>query len=792
MSSADLARGDGLAIDSALRATSRGISPATLLEIVKGLVARGTPALGAAMLRSLGAPLLADPAIRQLATQLAAMRSRTMPRDAQRSHEAANRRALEAVGIAVPDTALALVDDDMVDVVVDVAGLAHPIVRIATDDDPGVPMPAAALRFRLTDDERAMIAKAWPPFVGLVGLPSAHLLAELLAVENGRHVAPAYVAFESDARAILGWLRCADHGAAIRSGRLRVSLGVAAVERHVAAMRETTAIPPIRSLVVLRPDSGLAGACRLLPERTAEAWSAASAALAGRAQARVAARLPDDLVRVYRAVRRGEGKLRVAGIVQRHTKVVRGMMVELLAAFEALGHETTAITEPEAMPLVDRSRPFADRDFDLVVAVNYLRAHPDRFVPVELPFVSWMQDGVSFAMDRAAGRAQSATDLLVAASPGFWETNFGYPPGQSVQAANLTSWRTYGRIGDSVREAGAPDVVYVGHGWESAELVGRSRCASPVAATIVAGFVGECRARLARGEYPPGFERMRILAGEIARHGVHVGDNGQGLYWTCQTAFDRLVRHEALEWAAAWARARRRRFAIYGAGWEKHPTLASFAAGEIENGEPLGRLCRDAAVTLHANGNASLHQRLLDGFAAGGLVLTRWNPADEMPRHARALAARAESEGWRSVADLEAATLSDAAVREERDALERTLGCWLRPTGDARRTNDVEVIRRTAFWPAETQHDDGLLRQLCGHGGLMTTEGAADIDGFERTVYRSRDELFTLLDRVTSNTEARDDLRTATRECVRRRFTMESLASRIVGAMTGLVLRGTA
>lgn len=789
MPAADCARGDAKAIDTALRAAARGISPATLLEIVKGLVARGTPVLGAAMLQSLGAPLLADPAIRQLAAQLAAMRNRTLPRDAQRSHEAANRRALEAVGIALPDTALALVDDDSVDVVVDVAGLAHPIVRPGIHAG-GAPAPTTALRFALTDDECAAVAQAWPPFVGLVGLPGSHILEQLLAVENGRHVRPAFVAFESDARAILGWLRSGNYATAIRSGRLRVSLGVAAVERHVAAMRETIAIPPIRSLVVLRPDSGLAGACRFLPERTAEAWSAANAALAERAQARVAARIPDDLVRVYRAVHRGEGKLRVAGIVQRHTKVVRGMMIELLAAFEALGHETTAITEPEAMPLVDKSRPFVDRDFDLVVAINYLRAHPDRFVPVDLPFVSWMQDGVTFAMDRAAGRAQSPTDLLVAASPGFWETNFGYPRGQSVQAANLTSWRTYGRIGETAREAGAPDVVYVGHGWESAEDVGRARCASPLAAEIVAGFVAACRRRLASGDYPTGFERMRILAAEIARCGVNVGDNGQGLYWACQTAFDRLVRHEALGWAAEWASSRGKRFAIYGQGWEKHATLAPFAAGEIENGEPLARLCRDAAVTLHANGNASLHQRLLDGFAAGGLVLTRWNPADEMPRHARALADRAQRDGWRTFEELRVAAEREALTRDHRDALERMLGCWLRPTGDARRTSDVEVIRRTGFWPAETQNDDGLLRQLCGHGGLMTTEGAADIGGFDRTVYRTREELFALLDRVTSNDDARDELRLAPRECIRRQFTMESLASRIVDAMTGLVLRG--
>src|SRR4029434_1442024 len=66
--------------------------------------------------------------------------------------------------------------------------------------------------------------------------------------------------------------------------------------------------------------------------------------------------------------------------------------------------------------------------------------------------------------------------------------------------------------------------------------------------------------------------------------------------------YDRLFRHEALEWAAEWALARKRTFKIFGRGWENHPTLKQFACGEVESGYALRCLYQASSISLQING----------------------------------------------------------------------------------------------------------------------------------------------------------------------------------------------
>jgi len=260
---------------------------------------------------------------------------------------------------------------------------------------------------------------------------------------------------------------------------------------------------------------------------------------------------------------------------------------------------------------------------------------------------------------------------------------------------------------------------------------------------------------------------------------------GHLLYWTIQSLYDRLFRHQALDWAARWCAARGRRFAIYGKGWEQHPTLGQYAAGVVENGPALGRLCRDAGVVLHANGNASLHQRLLDGIAAGGCVLTRWNPADDVPRFARQLQHQLHAT---SVKTLRAAMERDAALREVVSGFEASLGCTVAANRDA----DRAAIRATGLWPLDTLEDAAFYRQLSAANSFLTPHGAADLDGFHATTYRSADELASLLDRVFGSPGERDALRLPLRGSVQASFTMEWLASAIVAKMSSMLERATA
>ncbi|MBF0398970.1 MAG: glycosyltransferase family 1 protein, partial [Desulfobacterales bacterium] len=86
----------------------------------------------------------------------------------------------------------------------------------------------------------------------------------------------------------------------------------------------------------------------------------------------------------------------------------------------------------------------------------------------------------------------------------------------------------------------------------------------------------------------------------------------------------RIYRHEPLEWLSQAGY----NLALYGNGWEKHPTLAKHARGWINNGEELCKLFNASKINLcvHQIGNYS--SRVFDGIASGGFFLMRYHPAD--------------------------------------------------------------------------------------------------------------------------------------------------------------------
>jgi hypothetical protein len=109
--------------------------------------------------------------------------------------------------------------------------------------------------------------------------------------------------------------------------------------------------------------------------------------------------------------------------------------------------------------------------------------------------------------------------------------------------------------------------------------------------------------------------------------------------WYLWRLCDRLFRHQALMWAAEWAQRRGASLRIYGNGWDRHPTLARFSTGAAENGRELLCVYRGSKINLQLMPAKFLHQRALDGMAAGGFFLTRTRPSDQRsPQFAELLA----------------------------------------------------------------------------------------------------------------------------------------------------------
>ncbi|MEO1535634.1 MAG: hypothetical protein AAFS11_08770, partial [Planctomycetota bacterium] len=83
--------------------------------------------------------------------------------------------------------------------------------------------------------------------------------------------------------------------------------------------------------------------------------------------------------------------------------------------------------------------------------------------------------------------------------------------------------------------------------------------------------------------------------------------------------YDRCRRHEALGWAARACGDNGWRLAIYGDGWDTHPTLAAHARGRVAHGMELCSAYNAARVTLDTSTLSGFHQRIAECVLSGGI-----------------------------------------------------------------------------------------------------------------------------------------------------------------------------
>jgi hypothetical protein len=89
-----------------------------------------------------------------------------------------------------------------------------------------------------------------------------------------------------------------------------------------------------------------------------------------------------------------------------------------------------------------------------------------------------------------------------------------------------------------------------------------------------------------------------------------------------------LFRQQALGWVADLADDLGLDFGLYGKGWDSHPRFAKYARGTIAYGQELEAHTRSTKINLQIVPSYCLHQRFLDGLAAGGFFLVREHASD--------------------------------------------------------------------------------------------------------------------------------------------------------------------
>ncbi len=330
---------------------------------------------------------------------------------------------------------------------------------------------------------------------------------------------------------------------------------------------------------------------------------------------------------------------RVLFLTTRFSTVLQHSTRDLAAAFEQSGWATRVPIEPSAHHAYLRRnllRHLADFQPDLVVQIDHLRhEHRDLFPP-QVPFVCWIQDDLPNLMMREAGKAVGVRDFVLTAAPQIYVNDYDYPSRQCITFAKRTHLRA---MEPSSRRAWLHDLAFVSNASQvprdfAEKLVRDFSTAGELLESVVRA---SCDAIMQRYEQGECFETVAqvqsILCDDARQRGCTWNDSGLPallagrLFAALNNA---LYRQQALGWVVEITRERGLDLGLYGAGWEDHPEFAPFARGTIEYGSALEDLTRRTRINLQIVPYSCMHQRLLDGVAAGGFFLIREHPVDRL------------------------------------------------------------------------------------------------------------------------------------------------------------------
>ncbi len=348
----------------------------------------------------------------------------------------------------------------------------------------------------------------------------------------------------------------------------------------------------------------------------------------------------------YEQIRGGDAA-RVMVVTSRYSTYVKHSADDLAQAFGGLGHETHILMEPDrhalltALHYVDRIRGF---DPDLIIAINYPRSVFGDTLPEGWPYVCWVQDAMAHlfggAKDSAAG-SKGALDFLAGHVYTEAVANAGYAPEAVLEHPVCVSTTKFhaGAISTDRAARFACDIAYVSHRSETPEQFHERFMRISGFPAQAAPLLEKCKDAvegvIERWEDEFGDAALLVAAEELGAGLGRAGDAAFGELLRHQYVAplaEQLIRHQTLEWAARIAREEGLLLKIYGKGWENHPTLGVFAAGEVGHGDDLRACYQSAAVHLHASVLGCGHQRVYECALSGGVPLCRrsWG---ELYRH---------------------------------------------------------------------------------------------------------------------------------------------------------------
>lgn len=567
--------------------------------------------------------------------------------------------------------------------------------------------------------------------------------------------------------------------------RLSVHVGpgaMASFERHLRE-RLDWALP--RTILATSDRDGLPARLNALLEHLADEQSAGLEALA--AQIATAQAAADTTARHARLAGLATGgtpttPARVLIITTRYTTFLRHSASDLAAALSDLGAHAEVFIEPDAGARVSTlavARAVHRTNPDLVITFNYTRQVFGSLLPRTLPVACWVQDAMPHLFNPSTGAGLGPHDIIAGYLFPELFSRFGCDASRAVSLPVPACARKFSPSSPQ-REC---ELALVSHHAETPEAMharlAREAGGAPPLARALGMLYPRVRDIASQAHALPPAQRLLKATQDALRSAMgceppaHV--LSMVLHSYARPMADRFFRHEAIAWAASVCERRAWRLRLYGRGWEQHPGMARFAAGELPHGQALRDAYAGAAAHLHLSLMSLVHQRVVECGLSGGLVLARWHADALAGPRASALRALAHTPpdaqdharvGFRT--DTHEAAARFAALASHVGAPPQGSLLWV----------SREKFHAITSTPAP----------LAPHDDFDALTGDA-----RRHVFRTRDELERLLTRAIDDPPWRDETIALARHAAAQGFTYDAaaraLASATAGALGALATR---
>ncbi len=457
--------------------------------------------------------------------------------------------------------------------------------------------------------------------------------------------------------------------------------------------------------------------------------------------------------------------LRILAAVSMHTTFLQHSMRDAQRAFESLGHECVVLKEQTSYEVIG---PFHYQEKmrnlkpDLFFNIDHVRPEFGPLIPDNLPILTWDQDQLPHVVTKENLQQVAKHDFLAGYSKSPFLAAGGHP-NQAINSIVPTCPEQFDGepLSDKELAQFTCDVSFVSHASQTPKAFHeQERSELPDASQkrfLDTIFEITCE-RLTKHATMRGGLGERILDEACQRTGQNILNQEQRNHlqsWYLWRLGDRIFRHDALQWVSQWAAQNDKTLRVYGNGWDQHPTLSDFAAGPVENGRALLCVYRASKINLQLMPAGFIHQRALDGLAAGGFFLTRMVPHDHKGKTLRQLILRMQTLKIHCTQDL---------FNTNDDCVKELLSDYLLEPFDWVKQKQQDVFTNLQI-ASELDHPDEVFPR------------------FNEIVFNSPEEFARLADQYLFDNSQRQELSTEMRQVVLDRFSYRATMHRFLHAM---------